>query len=72
MNSVSAPAARAVAAQRKRVRGLALRREPGQEKRLPAPGIAIAAVHEQQRWLARRLRRQARADFEVGIRSRRR
>src|SRR5207253_11407564 len=44
-------AARAVTAETERVRGETLRREPWQEKRLPAPRVAISAVHEKQRRL---------------------
>ncbi len=64
MNSVSPPPLVAVAAQRQRVRRRPARREPRQEVRLPAPGVAVAAVDEQQRRLAGRARRKARADFE--------
>ena len=46
-------AARAVAAQAQCVSGVAARGEPGQKIRLPAPRVAIAAVDEQQRRLAR-------------------
>ena len=67
MNSVFAAAARAVTAQAQRVRRIAARGEPRQEVGLPAPGVAVAAVHEQQRRLARTRRGQAAADFEVGL-----
>ena len=43
---------RAVPAQADRVGRIALPREPRQEERVPAPAVAVAAVHEQQRRLA--------------------
>jgi len=44
-------AARAVTTETERVRGKTLRREPWQEKRLPAPRVAKSAVNEKQRRL---------------------
>ena len=60
-------AARTMTAQRQRVGGPPFGREPGQEIGLPAQRVAVAAMHEYERRLARRARRQARADLEVGL-----
>ena len=60
-------AACAMSAQAERVRGIAATGEPGQKVRLPAPRVAIAAVDEQERRLARLARRQSFTDFEVRL-----
>ena len=51
-------AARAVAAKAEGVRRKALCGKPRQEKRLPAPRVAIAAMHEKERGLGRACPRQ--------------
>ena len=64
MNRVSAPLLAPWPRSDSAWAGQPLRGEPWQEVRLPAPGVAVAAVDEQQRRLARRARGQPRADFE--------
>ena len=65
------PARRPVPPQRQRVRRVAALGEVRQEVRLPAPGVAVAAVDEQERGVAvpaatvAAARRQVRADFEA-------
>ena len=58
------PAACTVTAQRQRMRCVAALGEPGEEVGLPAPRVAVAAVHEQQGRLAVASRGQPRANFE--------
>jgi hypothetical protein len=58
----------AVAAQRQRVRRIALPREPREEVHVPAPGVAVAAVDEEQRRLAAVAAwGQPRAKFEMDL-----
>jgi hypothetical protein len=60
----------AVTAQRQRMRRVALPCEPRQKIRLPEPCIAVAAVDEEQRRLARVASRSAgqmAADLEIGL-----
>jgi len=52
-------AARTVSAQAHGIARIAARGKPGEKIRLPEPRVAIAAVHEEQRRLARRLGRHA-------------
>src|SRR4029079_411860 len=59
-----APLARAVAAQRERVRGMALRGEPVEKMLLPAPRADIGAVHEEERGLWSGGSGLARKDFQ--------
>ena len=63
-----ATATRAVTANAQCVSGIALRRKPREKIGLPEPGVAIAAVDEQQRRLARGARRQPHASFEERLR----
>src|SRR5438552_1147926 len=41
-----------MSAQRQCMRGVTLAREPRQKIRVPEPAVAVAAMHEQERWLA--------------------
>src|SRR3989454_9046024 len=56
-----------MAAQAQRVRRIAARGEPWQEIRLPAPRVAISAVHEEQRRSGVGSLGQPRTDFEIRL-----